>query len=153
MGPGRALDLLGPAADRRREALRIGLVEYLAEPAQLVDAPALRAAAAEVSPASIADTKRLVYRHLGVGYPEALGEIDDVQWAAVARADAREGAMALLERRAPSFPPAARPAGAARRLTTDAAAPAAPAAGFRRRRRAPDSSTSPRRPAPPRRRR
>jgi enoyl-CoA hydratase/carnithine racemase len=60
--------------------------------------------AANVSPASIADTKRLVYAHLGTNYPEALREIDEVQWAALGRPDAREGAMALLERRPPRFP-------------------------------------------------
>jgi enoyl-CoA hydratase/carnithine racemase len=107
VGAGRALDLLW--SSRRvdaAEALRIGLVEYVAEPDQLL--PMVRSyvagLAAEVSPASMADTKRLVYAHLGTNYPEALAEIDEVQWAALARADAREGAMALIERRPPSFP-------------------------------------------------
>ena len=78
----------------------------MTEPDQLLDTARdyVAGLAAEVSPASIADTKRLVYGHLGTNYPEALAEIDDVQWAALARADAREGAMALIERRAPSFP-------------------------------------------------
>ncbi|HET6793080.1 MAG TPA: hypothetical protein VFH45_01480, partial [Acidimicrobiales bacterium] len=60
--------------------------------------------AANVSPASLADTKRLVYRHLGVGYEEALHETDEVQYAALDRMDAKEGAAALLEKRQPSFP-------------------------------------------------
>jgi enoyl-CoA hydratase/carnithine racemase len=46
----------------------------------------------------------MVYRHIGVGYPEALREVDKVQWAAVSRPDAAEGARALLERREPKFP-------------------------------------------------
>ena len=52
----------------------------------------------------MADTKRLVYGHLGVGYEDALRETDDVQYAALDRVDAKEGAMALLERRPASFP-------------------------------------------------
>ncbi len=60
--------------------------------------------AENVSPASLADTKRLVYEGYGVTYPEALREIDGVQYAALDRVDAKEGAAALLEKRAPSFP-------------------------------------------------
>jgi enoyl-CoA hydratase/carnithine racemase len=52
----------------------------------------------------MADTKRLLYRHLGAGYPGALRETDEVQYAALDRPDAREGAAALLEKRAPAFP-------------------------------------------------
>lgn len=59
--------------------------------------------AENVSPASLADTKRLVYEGYGVTYPEALREIDGVQYAALDRVDAKEGAAALLEKRAPSF--------------------------------------------------
>jgi len=60
--------------------------------------------AENVSPASLSDTKRLVYGHLGVGHEDALRETDDVQYAALDRIDAREGAAALIEKRAPSFP-------------------------------------------------
>jgi enoyl-CoA hydratase/carnithine racemase len=60
--------------------------------------------AEQVSPASLADTKRLVYRHLAVGYEDALRETDVVQWASLDRVDAKEGASALLERRPPVFP-------------------------------------------------
>jgi enoyl-CoA hydratase/carnithine racemase len=59
--------------------------------------------AESASPAAIADTKRLVYRHLGAGYADALREADVVQNQALARPDATEGARALLERRAPRF--------------------------------------------------
>ena len=106
MSPGRALDLLW-TSDRvdAETAFRLGLVEHLAAPDELVDRACdyVRRIAASASPASVADTKRMVYRHLGVGYPEALREADQVQWAAVGRPDAAEGARALLERREPKF--------------------------------------------------
>jgi enoyl-CoA hydratase/carnithine racemase len=106
MSPGRALDLLW-TSDRidGETAHRLGLVEHLTEPSELVDRACdyVRRIAASASPASVADTKRMVYRHLGVGYPEALREADRVQWAAVGRPDAAEGAKALLERRDPKF--------------------------------------------------
>jgi enoyl-CoA hydratase/carnithine racemase len=107
MSPGRALDLLW-TSDRidGETAHRIGLVEHLTAPEELLDKACayVRRIAASASPASVADTKRMVYRHLGVGYPEALREVDEVQWAAVSRPDAAEGARALLERREPKFP-------------------------------------------------
>jgi enoyl-CoA hydratase/carnithine racemase len=106
VGAGRALDLLWSSRHiGAGEALQVGLVEYVYEPDHLLDEARAYIAdlAANVSPASIADTKRLVYEHLGTNYPEALREIDEVQWAAVSRQDAREGAMALLERRRPRF--------------------------------------------------
>jgi enoyl-CoA hydratase/carnithine racemase len=106
MSPGRALDLLW-TSDRidGETAHRVGLVEHLAEPSELLDRACdyVRRIAKSASPASVADTKRMVYRHLGVGYPEALREVDRVQWAAVSRPDAAEGARALIERRDPQF--------------------------------------------------
>jgi len=107
MSPGRALDLLW-TSDRidGEMAHRVGLVEHLVEPAaELVDRACdyVRRIAKSASPASVADTKRMVYRHLGVGYPEALREVDHIQWAAVGRPDAAEGARALIERRDPKF--------------------------------------------------
>jgi enoyl-CoA hydratase/carnithine racemase len=107
MSPGRALDLLW-TSDRidGETAHRLGLVEHLTEPEELVNRACdyVRRIAASASPASVADTKRMVYRHAGMGYPEALREVDKVQWAAVSRPDAAEGARALLERREPKFP-------------------------------------------------
>ena len=106
MSPGRALDLLW-TSDRidGEMAHRVGLVEHLTEPAELVDRACdyVRRIAKSASPASVADTKRMVYRHAGMSYPEALREVDQVQWAAVARPDAAEGARALIERRDPKF--------------------------------------------------
>ena len=107
VGAGAALDLLWTSRRlHAEEAHRIGLVQQVVEPHDLL--PAARRYVSEladnVSPASLADTKRLVYLHLGVGYDDALRETDDVQYAALDRIDAKEGAAALLERRAPSFP-------------------------------------------------
>jgi enoyl-CoA hydratase/carnithine racemase len=106
LGHGRALDLLW--SSRRvdaEEALRIGLVEYVTEPGELLAATRryIVDLAEQVSPASLADTKRLVYHHLGIGYPEALREAEAVQWQAMDRVDATEGVQSLLERRLPSF--------------------------------------------------
>ena len=107
IGTGAALDLLW--SSRRidaTEAMRLGLVQQVVTPDRLLDATReyLADLAANVSPASMADTKRLVYGQLGVGYPEALQETDEVQYAALDRFDAKEGAAALIEKRAPSFP-------------------------------------------------
>ncbi len=107
VGAGAALDLLW--SSRRfdaAEAQRLGFVQQVVEPDDLLDACRRYVVdlAEHVSPASLADTKRLVYAHLGTGYPEALRETDDVQYAALDRIDAREGAAALLEKRPPNFP-------------------------------------------------
>ena len=106
MGTGRALDLLW-ASDKidADEALRLGLVDRLVAPDDLIaEALAYIEKIAETSaPAAVAETKRLVYGHLGKGYVEALKEADVSQNAFVVRDDAREGAMALLEKRAPKF--------------------------------------------------
>jgi enoyl-CoA hydratase/carnithine racemase len=107
VGTSRALDLLW--SSRRidaHEAYRIGLADALVEPSELVATAAqyIRDLAEQVSPASLRDTKRLVYAHLGAGYPEALREIERVQNAALDRVDAAEGVTALVERRPPLFP-------------------------------------------------
>lgn len=107
IGTGAALDLLW--SSRRveaAEALRLGLVQQVVAPGDLLDAARRYVVdlAENVSPASLADTKRLVYEGYGVTYPDALDEIDTVQYAALDRPDAREGAAALLEKRAPEFP-------------------------------------------------
>lgn len=107
IGTGAALDLLWSSRKiDATEAYRIGLVQQVVEPGDLLAAARSYVVdlAENVSPASLADTKRLVYGHLGTDYPTALREIDDVQYAALDRIDAKEGASALLERRAPRFP-------------------------------------------------
>ncbi|HEU5084159.1 MAG TPA: enoyl-CoA hydratase-related protein [Acidimicrobiales bacterium] len=107
IGTGAALDLLW--SSRRidaAEAHRIALVQQVVEPDDLLAAARRYVVdlAENVSPASLADTKRLVYEGYGVPYPEALEEIDAVQYAALDRQDAKEGAAALLEKRTASFP-------------------------------------------------
>lgn len=106
VGTGRALDLLW-ASDKidAAEALRLGLVDRLFEPDQLLDEAVayVEKLAVTSAPAAIAETKRLVYSHLGKGYADALKEADVSQNRFIARGDAHEGAMALIEKRAPKF--------------------------------------------------
>ena len=106
VGVGRALDLLW-MSDRidAETALRFGLVESVVEPDALLSTACdyVRRLAVTSSPAAIAETKRLLYRHLGTGYVEALREADASQWKFVGAPDAREGAAALLEKRQPKF--------------------------------------------------
>ena len=107
VGAGAALDLLWSSRKiDAAEAHRIGLVQQVVEPDDLL--PACRRyivdLAESVSPASLADTKRLVYEGFGVEYPAALQVIDEVQYAALDRVDSKEGAAALIEKRPASFP-------------------------------------------------
>ncbi len=106
LGPGRALDLLWTS--RRidaAEALAAGLVEHVVPADELIDRACayVREIADAAAPAAIAATKRMVYEHLGLGYPDALRDADREQWAAIDREDSTEGARALLEKRAPNF--------------------------------------------------
>ncbi|MGD9753139.1 MAG: enoyl-CoA hydratase/isomerase family protein [Acidimicrobiia bacterium] len=106
LGPGRALDLLWTS--RRigaEEALAAGMVEHVVPAGELVERAVqyVREIAASASPAAIAATKRMVYDHLGLGYPDALRDADRAQWEAIEGPDAAEGARALLEKRAPAF--------------------------------------------------
>ena len=106
VGPGRALDLLWTSKRiDAAEAYRIGLVDYLCEPEELIERARayVRELAANASPMTIADTKRLVYAHLGAAYPDAFREADAAQWVALERPDAAEGAQALLEKRQAKF--------------------------------------------------
>ena len=106
VGTGRALDLLW-ASDKvnAEEALSLGLVDKLSEPKNLLSDALeyIEKLAVTSAPAAIAETKRLVYSHLGKGYREALIEAEVSQNAFVARPDASEGAQALIEKRVPNF--------------------------------------------------
>ena len=106
VGTGRALDLLW-ASDKvgADEAHQLGLVERVTEADNLVDEAVayIEKLATTSAPAAIAATKRLVYSHLGKNYREALEEAEIIQNEFVSRDDAREGAMALIEKRAPKF--------------------------------------------------
>lgn len=106
VGTSKALDLLW-ASDKidAQECLRLGLVDRVVEPESLeAEAVAyIERLSVTSAPAAMAETKRLVYGHLGKGYAEALREADISQNEFVARDDAREGAMALIEKRVPNF--------------------------------------------------
>ena len=102
----QALDLLWTSRKiDAAEAAELGLARLVREPDDLLGH--VRAYVEElsrtVSPASMRDTKHLVYRHLGMAYPEALAETIPLQWEAVGREDAAEGVASLLERRDPAF--------------------------------------------------
>jgi enoyl-CoA hydratase/carnithine racemase len=106
IGPGATMDLL--LTNKRIDAVeahRIGLVDYLCDPEDLVERAKdyLVHIAANAAPLAIADTKRLLYRHMGAPYPEAFREADTVQWEAIKRPDANEGALALFEKRRASY--------------------------------------------------
>jgi enoyl-CoA hydratase/carnithine racemase len=106
VGTGNALDLLW--SSRRvdaAEALRLGLVERVTEPAALLDSAKgyVVDLAEQVSPVAVADIKRLVYDGAGMEIRPALADAFEATAVAVHRDDAREGATAFVERRPPRF--------------------------------------------------
>lgn len=108
VGPSRALDLLW--SSRRlgaEEALRIGLLDRVVAADALIEAVVdyVGQLAEAVSPKSIAIMKAQVYRHLGEAARPALEDSDRLTKASLDHPDAKEGAMALVERRAPKFQP------------------------------------------------
>ncbi len=106
LGAGRALELLWSSRKvGAEEALRIGLVEFVTPPEELVARAQgfVRDLAANVSPGSLRETKRLVYDHLGLGVEPALRDADAAQWRALDHPDALEGAQSYLQKRAPRF--------------------------------------------------
>ncbi len=106
VGTGRALDLLW-SSDRidAREAHRIGLVEKVTADDNLIETAQeyIRNLTACAAPLSMAETKRMVYRQLAMGYREALRETEPIQNRFAVGDDAKEGARALLEKRSPAF--------------------------------------------------
>ncbi|HEY1750078.1 MAG TPA: enoyl-CoA hydratase-related protein [Caulobacteraceae bacterium] len=108
VGPGRALDLLW--SSRRvgaEEALRIGLLDRVLAPDELLPAVVdyVGDLAAQISPGAIAVMKAQVYRHLSDAMAPSLADADRLTQAQLKHPDAREGAMSLIERRAPNFQP------------------------------------------------
>ena len=106
VGIGRALDLLWMSDKISAEAAHeLGLVEKLAAPEQLMAEACgyIQRLSENSAPLAIAETKKLVYRHLGVNYLDALREAEVSQNRFVAAPDASEGAQALLEKRQPRF--------------------------------------------------
>lgn len=108
VGTGRALDLLlSGRVVLGEEALRIGLVEHLAEPDTLVDAAVAYAAdiAAHCSPTALSIVKNQVFRDLEVDLGGALAEADRLLRESFERPDVTEGVTSYVERRTPAFPP------------------------------------------------
>jgi enoyl-CoA hydratase/carnithine racemase len=108
VGPSRALDLLW--SSRRvtaDEALRIGLLDRVVPQDELLDATVAYVddLAAQISPGAIAVMKSQVWRHLSEPMLPALADADRLTQAQLKHPDAYEGAMALIERRAPNFQP------------------------------------------------
>jgi enoyl-CoA hydratase/carnithine racemase len=106
VGAGRALELLWSSRKvSAEEALRLGLVEFVTAPEELLARAQafVRELAANVSPGSLRETKRLVYDHLGMGAEAALRDADAAQWRALDRPDALEGVRSYLEKRPPRF--------------------------------------------------
>jgi enoyl-CoA hydratase/carnithine racemase len=103
-GTGHALDVLWSSMRiEDDEALRMGIVERVADP--VVDAARayVEQLAQEVAPAALADIKRLVYEGAGQELGAALASARAATAVAVRGPDAREGAAAFVERRAPQF--------------------------------------------------
>ncbi len=106
VGVSRALSLLWTSERiSAHAALDAGLIDKVVAPEALQQTACdyIKALAQSAPPLAIAETKRLVYRHLGCGYIDALREAEISQNKFVAGADAAEGAKAYLEKRAPKF--------------------------------------------------
>lgn len=108
VGPSRALDLLW--SSRRvnaDEALRIGLLDRVVPADELLEAVVayVHDLASQISPSAIAVMKSQVWRHLSEPMLPALADADRLTQAQLKHPDAYEGAMSLIERRAPNFQP------------------------------------------------
>ncbi|HWF76384.1 MAG TPA: enoyl-CoA hydratase-related protein [Caulobacteraceae bacterium] len=108
VGPSRAMDLLW--SSRRvtaDEALRIGLLDRVTAQDALLETIVAYVddLAAQISPSAIAVMKSQVWRHLSEPLLPALADADRLTQAQLKHPDAYEGAMALIERRAPNFQP------------------------------------------------
>ncbi len=108
VGTSRALDLLlSGRVMLGEEAHRIGLVDHLAEPGELLDAAVAYAEdlTANCSPASMAIIKAQVQRGLDQSFGENFEEAERLIAESFERPDAAEGVDSYLEKRPPSFPP------------------------------------------------
>lgn len=107
LGPSKALEVLwsGRRFDAG-EALRLGLVNRVAEHSRLLDdAKAyIRDLAATSSPASLMFMKNQVYRHLMLPLGQSMQDTNRLQDLTVTLPDFREGLQSFLERREPRFP-------------------------------------------------
>lgn len=112
VGTSRALDLLlSGRVILGEEAHRIGLVDHLAAPEELLEAAVAYATdlSANCSPASMATIKAQVQRGLDQSFGENFDESERLIAASFERPDAAEGVDSYLEKRPPAFPPLAPP--------------------------------------------
>jgi enoyl-CoA hydratase/carnithine racemase len=108
VGTSRALDLLlSSRVILAEEALELGLVNRVCDPASLIDEAVGYAAdlAAKASPASLATIKRQVYAHATVGLDEALAQSTDLMQQSLRGPDFKEGVASYVEKRLPAFAP------------------------------------------------
>lgn len=105
VGLGRAMDLLWTSrmidAD---EAYRIGLLEFLVDDPVAEAKNYIEELAKNVSPTSMADTKRMIWDHAGLDIDTSLEDVVDVVGAQFGRPDIAEGVNSFLEKRPPAFP-------------------------------------------------
>ena len=105
VGLGRSLDLLWTSRMvDAEEAHRIGLLEFLADDPLKEAQEYIRTLAATVSPTTMADTKRMVWDHAGLGIDTSLDDMWDVVQSQFQRPDIAEGVHSFLEKRPPKFP-------------------------------------------------
>ncbi len=107
VGIGNALDLLmSGRVVLAEEALRMGLVQQVCDPGQVLDVALAYAddLATRASPTAMATIKAQVYRHLEQDLGLALEESNGLMHTALAEPDFAEGVAAFQAKRAPSFP-------------------------------------------------
>ncbi len=108
VGASRARDLLLSARIvRGEEAHEIGLVDFLAEPEELLERAVAYATdlAANCSPASLAILKRQLGAALDQSFADAFAESERLIRESFDRPDPAEGVNSYLEKRPPAFPP------------------------------------------------
>jgi enoyl-CoA hydratase/carnithine racemase len=89
------------------EALQRGLVRSLHDGADLMQAARAIALeiAAHASPVSVTLTRQMLWRMMGADHPMEAHKVDSrAIYARGAQADAKEGVMSFLEKRAPNYP-------------------------------------------------
>ena len=110
VGQSRTLDLLMSGRTvLGDEALRIGLVDYVVEPEQLVEAAMTYAVdlAANCSPTSMAIIKDQVRRDQESSLEDSIIRADSLMFESFVGADLKEGVASYSERRPPRFMPLA----------------------------------------------
>lgn len=115
VGAGRAFDLLLSArVIMGEEAYRIGLVDFLVEPDELLDRAVAYAVdiATYCSPTATGIIKSQVHEAFNSGFASAAVSAEQARIASFDRPDVAEGVQSYLERRPPRFPPLGQRAGA-----------------------------------------